>query len=673
MPFANRYFRERFGESKGRPCYEFLFGRDKPCENCQTYKVLETNAPQEWEWTGPDGCIYQIYDRLIADADGSPMILEMGIDITARHGAEDNLRRHSDLLDGINRIFRQGLTCETEADLGRVAINVLEELTGAGIGIIYDLNSEGSLDPLAISDAGWAACQMAATGDLDLPRHLQVRGLYRSIVQEGKSLITNEPASHPDSIGVPAGHSRLTAFLGVPLKYGDQVTGLICLANKSGGFTEADQGVAETLSGAVVEALMRFRAEKQVVTSGRLYRVLSKVNEAIVRAQDQNTLFKQICRIAVKEGLFRMAWIGVVDREEGLVKAVAQHGLDEGYLERLRIPLRDAPESRGPTGTAVREGKYDICNDIANDPRMSPWREEALRRNYRSSGSFPLRVGSKVIGALTMYAGEPSFFTDEEISLLESLAHDVSFAMESMEREAKRRQAEEALKESEERLRYLASQLIDAQEAERKRVSMELHDDLGQSLTVLKLQLRGIDQNLPADFGELRERCADLRNNLDEVIEKVRDISRDLSPSILIDLGLSAALRHLAEEFAKYHEIKLSLEMDDVKDQFAFEEEINIYRIFQESLNNIAKHAQATQIGITIKKHKGRVTFGVEDNGVGVDLQKTLTGETPKKGLGLAAMEERVRMLGGGTLEISTREGRGPRIALVVPVRRGGK
>ena len=130
-----------------------------------------------------------------------------------------------------------------------------------------------------------------------------------------------------------------------------------------------------------------------------------------------------------------------------------------------------------------------------------------MRRGYRSSGAFPLRVGSRVIGSLTMYAGEPGFFTDEEVSLLESLAHDVSFAMESMEREAQRRQAEAALKESEERLRYLAAQLIDAQEAERKRVALELHDDLGQSMMVLTMQLRAIDRMVPPDQGEIRDHC----------------------------------------------------------------------------------------------------------------------------------------------------------------------
>jgi PAS domain S-box-containing protein len=668
IPYANREFIRRFGDPGERLCYEFLFGLEAPCEGCKALEVFKTDTPAVWEWAGPDGNTYQIYDHPFTDVDSSPLVLELGVDITDRKVAENRIQRQSAMLEGINRIFRQGLTCETEEDLGRLAASVLEELTGARFGFVYELNPEGSLDPVAISEAGLAACQMAASGEVEPPRHLPVRGLYRSIVQEGKSLLANEPSSHPDSLGVPEGHPALTAFLGVPLKHGDAVMGIICLGNKPGGFNPADQEMAETLSVGIVEALMRFRAEKQAATISRLYRLLSKVNEAIVRAGDQEGLFAEVCRVAVEEGLFRMAWVGLVDEQTRNVRPVAKYGLEAGYLDHIQVTLGGNAKSRGPTGIAVREGRYDVCRDFATDPRMAPWREEALQRGYHSSAAFPLKLGPKVVGALTLYSGETDFFTAEEIGLLSSLAQDLSFAMESLDREARRRQAEEALKESEERLRYLAAQLIDAQEAERKRISMELHDDLGQSLTVLKLQLRGIDQNLPADFGELKERCADLRNNLDEVIEKVRGISRDLSPSILVDLGLPAALRHLSEEFGKYHEIKLSLKMDDVKNQFTPEEEINLYRIFQESLNNIAKHARASQIGIAIRKQKGRVSFSVADNGVGFDVQKTLSGEAPKKGLGLAAMDERVRML-GTALKISSQEGRGTRISFMVPMR----
>jgi PAS domain S-box-containing protein len=103
VPFANRFFRERFGESHGKRCYEYLFHRSEPCEDCETYKVLKTNAPHSWEWTGPDGHNYDIYDFPFTDADGSPLILEMGIDITGRKRAETELKKHREHLEELIR------------------------------------------------------------------------------------------------------------------------------------------------------------------------------------------------------------------------------------------------------------------------------------------------------------------------------------------------------------------------------------------------------------------------------------------------------------------------------------------------------------------------------------------------------------------------------------------
>jgi PAS domain-containing protein len=99
VPFANRFFEERFGQSEGRRCYEYLFHRTEPCEKCETFKVLQTNAPHRWEWTGPDGHNYDIYDFPFTDTDGSPLIMEVGLDITKRKTAEAELARHREHLE----------------------------------------------------------------------------------------------------------------------------------------------------------------------------------------------------------------------------------------------------------------------------------------------------------------------------------------------------------------------------------------------------------------------------------------------------------------------------------------------------------------------------------------------------------------------------------------------
>ncbi|MEK6756681.1 MAG: GAF domain-containing protein, partial [Bacteroidota bacterium] len=211
-------------------------------------------------------------------------------------------------------------------------------------------------------------------------------------------------------------------------------------------------------SGVVVLFVLAFllrnrkQAEEKVARLTRVYTVLSKINQAIVRIRDREKLFEEACRVAVDDGKFILAWIGLVDDETKIVKVVAHKGISDGYLENLHISIDDEPEGRGPTGTALRESRYVICNDIEHDERLVPWREQALKLGYRSSAAFPLRVAARTQGSLNFYSGETGFFDQDEVSLLEELALDISYAMEFMEREELRQKAEEALRDNERKL-----------------------------------------------------------------------------------------------------------------------------------------------------------------------------------------------------------------------------
>jgi len=234
-----------------------------------------------------------------------------------------------------------------------------------------------------------------------------------------------------------------------------------------------------------------------------------------------------------------------------------------------------------------------------------------------------------------------------------------------------RKQAEEALRESERELHFLSSQLLTAQEKERKRVSIELHDELGQSLMVLKLKLRSIQEGLQTGQARLKTECDQGIAYINEVIENVRRLSRDLSPSILENLGLSAAIRWLVDAFTKHTKIECSLDIREIENMFSEEEEITIYRMIQECLTNIAKHAQATHVSLVIREQEGCAFFRVEDNGRGFNVREAFSKDPGKKGLGLAAMYERTRML-GGAIDIWSQEGGGTRITFTVPLDDGG-
>lgn len=229
---------------------------------------------------------------------------------------------------------------------------------------------------------------------------------------------------------------------------------------------------------------------------------------------------------------------------------------------------------------------------------------------------------------------------------------------------------ENALRESEARLRSLSSRLINAQEDERKRVAKELHDELGQALAHLKHRVRSIQRKFAADPPALDRECEDINRYIDLTIENVRRLSRDLRPSVLEHLGLSAALRWLFEMFQKQHSLQVSLDMDDIDFLFSPEDQINLYRIFQEALTNIDKHAQAGRVYFSVKNEEHCAIFQIRDDGCGFDLPAALGGNAADQGMGLAAMKERAHML-GANLDVASRPGDGTTITLAVPVENG--
>ncbi len=196
-------------------------------------------------------------------------------------------------------------------------------------------------------------------------------------------------------------------------------------------------------------------AEKTIFKLNRLYTVLSEVNQAIVRIRDLQELFDTACRIAVKDGGFCMTWICLLDKESGKVHKTAAYGLDDGFLDAAHNKADLASAGQGPVYTALREGKHDVVHDVAADPRTAERREEAVKRGYRSSAAFPIAPLGEVRGAAVFYSEEPYFFDAAEIRLLDELAMDLSMAMEIIEHEEMRLQAETRLKESESRYRSL--------------------------------------------------------------------------------------------------------------------------------------------------------------------------------------------------------------------------
>src|SRR6267154_1685024 len=224
---------------------------------------------------------------------------------------------------------------------------------------------------------------------------------------------------------------------------------------------------------------------------------------------------------------------------------------------------------------------------------------------------------------------------------LERLAPVVTRALNDRLERASRRAAQQALRDAHGRLQALSARLLQVEETERRRIARDLHDGVGQLLTAVKLRLAGLNP-ASTDYGSRRAECV---TAIDEALEQVRRVSRDLRPSQLDDLGLVAALRsHLATEI-----------------------ETTCFRIAQEALTNIARHAQASEVWITLAGTEEELRMEVRDNGRGFDVAAARLGATAGKSMGLLSMEERAT-LAGGRLAIDSALGRETRLSLAFPL-----
>ena len=207
--------------------------------------------------------------------------------------------------------------------------------------------------------------------------------------------------------------------------------------------------------------------ELRITRLSKLYSMLSRVNEAIVRTHDEITLYNDVCRIVSEEGAFSLVWIGQVRGKE--VVPVVSCGPATDYLKEIRVSV-EGTLGAGPTGTCIREDRPVVNYDFDTNPLTAPWREPALRHGFRASAAFPLHRQGRGVGALTLYASDRGAFEPEQVHLLEALAADISYALDTMEQEQLRARAEFALQHSLRRFELLArtaSELLRAAEPQK--------------------------------------------------------------------------------------------------------------------------------------------------------------------------------------------------------------
>ncbi len=397
----------------------------------------------------------------------------------------------------------------------------------------------------------------------------------------------------------------------------------------------------------------------------KLYAVLALVNQAIVRMPTQTDLFHTVCRVLVEQGGFCMAWVGWCNPETAMLEPVAQHGDVHGYLQGIRIYTDTRPEGMGPVGTALREERSYICNDIFNDPATLPWRAAALRSGFCASAAFVVRLKGQVAGALNVYAVEQDYFQDREVALLLDVATDISFALDNYARREARRRADAAVAEYARQLQAMSRQLLEVQENERRLLARELHDSVGQELTALSLNLTVIRNALPPEsVAQLGARLEDSQRLLEDTTKHLRHVMVTLRPPGLDELGLLAALKDHAQRVAQRSGFALMVHGSEPRPRLPPMVEIALFRIAQEALNNTVKHAQATDIAITVEGTANQVRLSVADNGRGFDPETKAAGH-PTAGMGMTTMRERAEAM-GAAFAVQSATGKGTIITIDV-------
>ena len=411
-------------------------------------------------------------------------------------------------------------------------------------------------------------------------------------------------------------------------------------------------------------------ARKRAERLTRALQALTAVNQTLIRATAEQTLLSEVCRIICEVGGYRMAWVGYKDDDpHQTLRPVAWWGHEDGYLYRVKISWGDNEFGQGPASLAIRTARPAVLHNTQTDIRIAQWQEAATQRGYASILGAPLLAEAKPFGSLTIYSVKADAFDREEMALLQQMADDLAFGIVTLRARAERNRADKELKSSREQLRNLAAHLQSAREAERTHLAREIHDELGQYLTGLKIDVTSLEelikQQSPEAARPLLRKVQVMSQLLDTTVESVRKIASELRPAVLDSLGLLAAIEWQAEEFQRRSGISCECFLTAEEVKLDRDGATAVFRILQESLTNIMRHADATRVTITFEQETSHYLMEIKDDGEGIkadDLDKA-------NSLGVLGMKERAHLF-GGSVSIHGEPGKGTTVAVKIPCAR---
>jgi PAS domain S-box-containing protein len=400
--------------------------------------------------------------------------------------------------------------------------------------------------------------------------------------------------------------------------------------------------------------------------SNRLLRLLSESNQALVTLDNEQELIRAICQIMHEQGGYRMAWVGYAEQdEERSVRPIAHAGFEDGYLDLLKISWADTERGRGPTGTAIREGRVCQVSDFDTTTPAAPWRKEALRRGYRSSVALPLFADGRPFGALSVYAEEPSAFDAGQVMLLQELAGDMAYGIMALRGRLQRDAMRRNLEEKTVQLRTLASKILLAEEGERRRIARVLHDQLQQLIAGARYALESLKGAV--EDAAYQEALGRVDAMLGESLKVSRSLTTELSPPIRHGGQLGPVLEWCAIFMKQKHGLTVSVHSDRETSLKSEELIVLLYQAVRELLFNVVKHAKVSSAFVSISEKDQGIVLVVQDEGAGFDPRLLVQNPGISGEYGIFSIRERLS-LHGGRLEIESAPGRGSRFTLWVPL-----
>ncbi|HET7515605.1 MAG TPA: GAF domain-containing sensor histidine kinase [Gaiella sp.] len=526
----------------------------------------------------------------------------------------------------LRRLVDAGIAFTSELSLDALLQRVVEtaaDLTEARYAALGVIDRAGrGLE--SFYTTGVDAETKAAIGDL--PRG---RGLLGVLIREATPLRLHDIAEDTRSVGFPRNHPPMRTFLGVPIVLRGVAYGNLYLTEKAAGrdFTAEDEELTQLLAAQAAVAIENARLYESSTRWLRQLEGLNEIGAALAAEVELEPLLDLVARRMQELVGARLVLIALPDAPGSLAVAAAA-GRDD-------LVGTAFDPSTTKVGRVLERGHTERVDAVVDDPEVD--QRVARELGITSAMYLPLSVRGTAIGVVAVHdkLGVDARFDEGDVRLAESLVARAAIAVDLSERVSR-----DALR-----------RVVDAQELERARLARELHDETGQALTSILLGLKHLDDVVQTD--EARQATAAIRELVASTLQDVRRLAVELRPSALDDFGLVPAVERLASNLSEQSDLVVDLEAQLGDERLPTEAETALYRIVQEALTNVVKHAAAHRVSITLVRKEASAVVVIEDDGQGFDAEAVREGA-----LGFTGMRERVELVGGRlTVETSPRAG----------------